>query len=280
MAQPAWSPDQIARYTCYRTPQPLTIDGQLDKPAWQAALKSPRFVDTVTGAPGWYDTRAACLWDDDYLYVGFWVEEPYIEAHLTERDSIIFGENDVEVFIDGGDCYYEFELNALGTIYEIMFIWRDAYLKGGRFDVPEFDLTEREVFSFAGDYDRQLGSFWCGTHPRGPRWAFLDWDFPGLKWAVQVDGRLNDPTTPDRGWTAEIAFPWNGMHWLRNGRSVPPLPGDVWRLFFGRFQKAVPSGVELSPHPAWVWSPHGIYDTHLPERFPYVTFSEREVLTP
>lgn len=280
MTQPAWSPDQIARYTCYRTPQPLAIDGRLDKPAWQAAPRSPRFVDTVTGAPGWYDTRAACLWDDDYLYVGFWIEEPYVEAHLTARDSIIFGENDVEVLIDGGDCYYEFELNALGTIYEVMFIWRDAYLKGGRFDVHEFDLIEREVFSFAGDYDRQPASFWRGTHPRGPRWAFLDWDLPGLKWAVQVDGRLNDPTTPDRGWTAEIAFPWKGMHWLRDGRPVPPLPGDVWRLFFGRFQKATTSGVELSPHPAWVWSPHGIYDTHLPERFPYVTFSEREVLAP
>jgi len=50
---------------------------------------------------------------------------------------LIFRENDVEVFIDGGDCYYEFEINALGTIYEVFFIWQDAYKRGGRFDVPE-----------------------------------------------------------------------------------------------------------------------------------------------
>ena len=61
-------------------------------------------------------------------------------AAQTERDSLIFHENDVEVFIDGGDCYYEFEINALGTIYEVFFIWRDAYRRGSRFDVPEFDL--------------------------------------------------------------------------------------------------------------------------------------------
>ncbi len=41
------------------------------------------------------------------------------EAHLTERDSIIFQESDVEVFIDGGDAYYELEINALGTLHEV-----------------------------------------------------------------------------------------------------------------------------------------------------------------
>ncbi len=284
MTQPAWSPKQIARYTCLRTPEPLLVDGRLrgrlDQPVWQAVCKSQPFVDTVTGAPGFYDTRAACLWDDGYLYVGFWVQEPCVEAQLTERDSIIFTENDVEILIDGGDCYYEFELNALSTIYEVLFVWRDAYTRGSRFDVPEFDLLEREVYSFAGDYDRQPRTFWRGTHPRGARWAFTDWDLPGLKWAVHVDGVLNDNSTPDRGWTAEVAIPWQGLTWLANGRSLPPSSGDTWRIFFGRFQKLMPSGVELSPHPAWVWSPHGIYDTHLPERWPFITFSDREVQLP
>lgn len=31
-----------------------------------------------------HDTRAAVLWDDEHLYVGYWVEEPYVEATLTE----------------------------------------------------------------------------------------------------------------------------------------------------------------------------------------------------
>ena len=69
------------------------------------------------------------MWDDENFYVSFWIEEPFIEAHQTERDSLVFLENDVEVFIDGGDCYYEFEINALGTVYEVFFVWRDAESK-------------------------------------------------------------------------------------------------------------------------------------------------------
>ena len=267
----------VARYTCYRTHAPIQIDGLLDERAWAQAPRSHRFVDMASGSPGFYDTRMAALWDDEYLYIGFWVEEPFVEAHHTERDAIIFQENDVEVFIDGGDCYYELEINALSTIYELMFIWRDAYKRGSRFDVPEFDLYERQVYSFGGDYDREPASFWRGTHPRGTRWAFLDWDFPGLQVATHVDGTLNDHGDLDRGWTVEIALPWSGMGWLANGRSLPPQDGDTWRMFFGRFQKLMNAGHEVSPHPAWVLSPHGEYDTHQPARFPYVTFSTTDV---
>lgn len=277
MTSPVCSDETIARYTCYRTAQPLQIDGSLTKPAWLNAPKSQRFVDMTTGTPGYFDTRMAALWDDTNLYIGFWVEEPQVEAHHTQRDSLIFQENDVEVFIDGGDCYYELEINALATVYEVLFIWRDAYKRGSRFDVPEFDLLEREVFTFAGNDDRDLTTFWRGAHPRGTRWAFTDWDFPGLQVAVQVQGSLNDPSTLDKGWTAEIALPWSGMKWLANGRSLPPTPGDVWRIFFGRFQKLMNAGNEVQPHPAWVMSPHGVYDTHKPECFPYVTFSSTEV---
>jgi hypothetical protein len=267
----------IAQYICYHTQRTLKVDGLLNEPAWEKAPKSPRFVDMAAGTPGFYDTRMASLWDDDYLYVGFWIEEPFVEAHHTERDAIIFQENDVEVFIDGGDCYYELEINALGTLYEVMFIWRDAYTRGSRFDVPEFDLLERQVFSFGGDYDRQPASFWWGTHPRGPRWAFLDWDFPGLRVATHIDGTLNDSSDIDQGWTVEIAFPWSGMTWLADGRSLPPQDGDTWRIFFGRFEKLMNAGREIEPHPAWVLSPHGVYDTHQPACFPYVTFSKTDV---
>lgn len=271
------SEEQIAHYTCLRTSQPITIDGNLDKPVWAKAPRSTRFVDMASGSPGFFDTRMAALWDDENLYIGFWVEEPFIQAHHTERDSVIFQENDVEVFIDGGDCYYELEINALATIYEVMFIWRDAYQKGSRFDVPEYDVHERQAFTFGGDYDRHPASFWRGTHPRGTRWAFLDWDFPGIKVATQINGTLNDDSVVDQGWTCEIALPWSGMKWLANGRSLPPNDGDTWRIFFGRFQQLMNAGQEVQPHPAWVLSPHGVYDTHQPDCFPYVKFSAQEI---
>ncbi len=256
---------------CYRTRGPLTINGALDKLAWQKAPKSPRFVDMASGSQGWFDTRAAALWDDDNFYVAFWVDEPFVEAHQAERDSIIFRENDVEVFIDAGDCYYEFEINALGTIYEVFFIWRDAFGRGTRFDTPEFDLYERKVYSFGGDFDRQPASFWDGTHPRKTRWAFLDWDFPGLKSDVRVQGTLNDNSDIDRGWTVELAFPWKGMGPLANGRACPPLPGDAWRMFFGRFEQLSAGGQAVSP--AWAMNAHGISDTHQPHCFSFVDFN-------
>lgn len=264
-------------YTCYRTSRPPTITGDLSQAVWKLAPRSPRFSDMVTGDPGYFDTRAAALWDDENLYIAFDVEEPFVEAHLTERDSLIFSENDVEVFIDGGDCYYEFEINARNTVYEVLFVWKDSFGPGTRFDVPEFDVTTRDAVTFGGNFDRTDAHFWRGTHPRGLRWAFLDWDLPGLRSAVRVDGVMNDRSVVDRGWTVEVAFPWSGMKWLANGRPVPPREGDEWRLFFGRFQKFVHGGVELSPHPAWVWTPHGVYDTHQPQSWTTIRFSNQNV---
>lgn len=268
------SDETASHYTCYRTRTPLAVTGRLDETAWQIVPKSPRFVDMATGAPAIFDTRAAALWDDENLYIGFWIEEPFVAAALTERDSLIFNENDVEVFIDGGDCYYEFEINALNTIYEVFFIWQDAYTRGSRFDVPEFDLLSHKALSFGGNYDRNAETFWRGTHPRGVRWAFLDWDFPGLKSAVSIDGTLNDRTVVSKGWRMELALPWRGMKWLANGRSVPPGARDVWRIFFGRFEKLEIAGALPQPQPAWSWGKHGVLDTHLPECWTRVQFSQ------
>ena len=259
---------EAVRYTCYRTPSPITIDGDLNKTAWQRANKSPRFVDMISGALGFFDTHAAALWDDEALYVAFWVEEPFVEAKLTQRDATIFQENDVEVFIDGGDCYYEFEINALNTIYEVFFIWKDAY---GKFDEREFDVHSRQAYTFGGNHDRDALTFWRGTHPRGLRWAFTDWDFPGVRTAVQVNGTLNDSSDIDKGWTVEIAFPWAGMTHLAGGRSLPPQDGDTWRIFFGRFGKLAVGNTIVGN--AMSWDRIGDNDNHLPERFTHVSFS-------
>lgn len=39
---------------------------------------------------------------------------------------------DIEVFIDGGDCYSELGVNAANTVYEVFFVWRDEYTPGVR----------------------------------------------------------------------------------------------------------------------------------------------------
>ncbi len=261
----------LTHYTCFRTPKRIGVDGRLDKPAWQKAAKSGRFVDLVSGVPGFLETRMAALWDDENLYVAFWVEEPNVRARLTERDAFVWTENDVEVFIGGEDCYYEFQLNALGTIYEVFYIWQDAYVKGGRFDVPEFDLLGRKVDVLGGFQDAMR----FGKHRRGRRWAFMDWDLPGLKAAASVQGTINDPSNIDRGWTAEIAFPWKGLTALAGTRSLPPRDGDVWRMDFSRFELLEYCGVKAEPHPGWALNRHGVYDSHIPECFSFIHFSEQ-----
>jgi hypothetical protein len=266
-----WPQDKIAHYTAYRAGGPIQVDGFLNEACWKRAPLSPRFSDLIRGHPGVHDTRAAVLWDDQFLYVGYWIEEPFVEATLTERDAPIYENNDVELFIAGPDAYYEFEINALGTIYEVFFIWEDAYERSGYDRIPEFRRNAQGA--------RPFGGVGYQTHPRGNRIGYWNWDFPGLKCAVQIDGTLNDNSDRDRGWTVEVALPWTGMKWLAmpGNRSLPPNDNDVWRMDFSRFNQ-YKEALPVVDSSGWAWSPHGIWDSHIPELFTHVHFSTTPVL--
>ncbi len=254
------------RYVCHRTEEALTIDGRLDESAWLRARQSSPFADIVTGEPAWLSTSVSLLWDDQFLYLGYRVEEPDVRAGLTVRDSKIWEENDVEFFIAGQDGYYELEINALNTIYEVFWIWKDILKPGHQYyGRPEFDPETNRVMTLAG-----VGGH---VHPRGERWGFLDWDYPGLQHAVDVQGTLNDSGDSDLGWTVELALPWEGLKLLADGRSLPPEPGDEWRIDCSRFQSFSLQGEPLKRSAGWTWTRHGHYDSHLPERFSIVEFS-------
>jgi len=255
--------NEIARYTAFRISDTIRIDGKLDEPVWQVAPTSPRFVDIITGEPALYDTRAMVIWDDRHLYVAYRVEEPNVQAKYTQQNDPIYYDNDVELFIAGPDAYYEFELNAYNTTYEVFFIWEEAYESGGFAAAPEFARSRLRPFNGVG----------FTTHPRGRRLGQFAWTFPGKQNAVHIDGTLNDSSKSDRGWTVELAFPWTGFRWLAtDGRSVPPRHGDVWRMDFSRFNtyKAPPPAQDSG---GWVWTRHGVWDSHIPECFVFVEFS-------
>lgn len=262
---------EIPHYNAYKVAKTPKIDGRLDEEVWQVAPVSPRFRDLISGEKTIHDTKAAVLWDDDYLYVGFWIEEPNIQASLTERDAPIYMDNDVELFVAGRDAYYEFEVNAFGTIYEVFFIWDEAFEKSGFNSLAEFNRDASEVRPFNG-----VG---YKTHPRGKRIAYFNWDFPGLKHAVFIDGTINDDSDRDRGWTVELALPWSGMYALALGdnRNLPPHHQDTWRMDFSRFNqyKETPP---VGDSGGWAWSPHGIWDSHIPECFTYIHFLNEDVL--
>jgi len=262
---------ETPHYVAHRTAAKLQIDGRLDEYVWQHAPRSPRFRDMIYGEEAIHDTRAAVLWDDEYLYVAYWIEEPDLQATLTERDAPIYQNNDVEFFIAGQDGYYEFEINSFGTIYEVLFIWDEAN-KDGSYDKIEglgVDQAGRTPFFGVGYKD----------HPRGPRTGFFKWDLPGLLTAVSLDGTINDSSDRDRGWTVELAIPWDGLEILAKAdkRSLPPEDHDVWRMDFSRFNQYKEAPPSRDPG-GWVWSPHGTWDSHVPECFTYIHFSEADVL--
>lgn len=232
-------------YVCLRAPGAATIDGRLDKPFWRHAPWTEPFVDIegpTKPAPR-FRTRAKMLWDEQFFYIGAELEEPHVWATLTEHDSVIFQDNDFEVFLDpDGDNhrYYEIEINALGTVWDLLLA--RPYRNGGP--------------------------------------AINAWEIPGLKSAVHIDGTLNDPRDEDRGWSVEMALPWKVLAECA-GRPAPPKDGERWRVNFSRVQwrHTVVDGrygkVLGLKEDNWVWSPQWAIDMHRPEHWGYVQFSTR-----
>jgi hypothetical protein len=242
-------------YVCYRTSSRPGIDGRLDEPAWRAAPWTEPFVDIEgdTRPRPRFSTRAKMLWDADYLYVAAELEEPDAWATLTGRDSVVYNDNDFEVFVDpDGDTqnYYELEVNPLGTVFDLML--PRPYRDGGP--------------------------------------AIVAWDIAGLQSAVNVRGTLNRAGDSDDGWTVEIALPWRVLREAAPGRR-PPREGEQWRVNFsrvewrfdlrqGRYVKRMdPATGKPLACDNWVWSPQGAIDMHMPERWAFVQFSGAEAGT-
>lgn len=256
---------EVLEYTAPFAVDAPVIDGRLDEAVWRSAPISPRYVDLISGSRTLHDTRATILWDDTFLYLGIRVEEPLVRARFTENNAPIYEDNDIEVFIAGPDAYYEFEVNALNTTYEVFFLWEDRWKQSGLANAPEFAPENLRPFNGVG----------FTRHPRGPRWGNFRWHFPGKRTAVHVDGTLNDDRDRDRGWSVELAFPWAGMRWLAtDGRALPPREGDVWRIDLSRFnqyREAAPA----KDSGGWALSPHRVWDSHIPECFPKVRFTRK-----
>jgi hypothetical protein len=255
--------EDIPHYTAHKISDTLTVDGKLDEDFWKNGPRSNPFRDMISGADAYLNTQAAVLWDDQNLYVGYWIEEPQVTATLTRRDAPIYKDNDVELFIAGPDGYYEFEINSFGTIYEVLFFWMDAYEKKGYDTLPGFNRNVKGAKGFNGVGYR---------HPRGRRIGFWNFDMPGLRSAVHINGTINNNHDKDKGWTVEIAIPWTSLKILAqgDGRALPPSQGDTWRMDFSRFNVKKGSANDAG---GWAWSPHGVWDSHVPECFTYIKFS-------
>lgn len=238
-------------YLCHRAPGPVPMDGKLDHDVWKAAPWTDLFVDIEGSKQPMprHATRVKMLWDDENWYIGADLEEPHLWATLTEHDSIMFLDNDFEVFIDpDGDnhLYYELELNALNTTWDLLL--NKPYKDGG---VP-----------------------------------ISNWEMMGVKTAVHLRGTLNDPSDQDDGWSLVIAMPWMAIMESQerpDSRGIRnpwcPSEGMTWRVNFSRVEwdLEIVDGqyrkIDGRPEHNWVWSPQEVIDMHRPEHWGYVQFT-------
>ncbi len=247
--QPAVVPQQVPLeappgYVCLRTAKAPNIDGNINDDCWTAAPWSGEFQDiegSIRPKPT-HRTRFKMLWDDQGFYLAAEIIEPHVWATITQRDAVMFYDNDFEVFFSPDDdthAYAEIELNALNTLWDLLLT--KPYIEGGL--------------------------------------AFNDWNITGFQSAVKVQGTLNDPSDIDTGWTIEMFWPWKNLQELNN-KTVPPQNGSRYRMNMSRVEwdTTIENGkyvkVPKKPEHNWVWAPTGVIDIHRPHRWGYVVFTD------
>ena len=252
-------------YDCLRTGTPIRIDGKLDEPVWQRVTWSAPFVKMDTGAPVCLDSRVALVWDDTYLYAAYRYKDHEIwGTHVEHHDHVYHNDSDAEIFIQGNGVYYELGVNPINTIYEVFWTWLEPV-------VDRRDVERLNHFFSTEDFLYFLPR----TNERLGRIGEKEWELPGLKVAVQVDGTLNCPDIVDTGWTVEFALPWESLKALQNA-NTPPQPGDVWRIGASRRQHFHDEeGNNTSVD--WSWNRHGTINMHVPERWTRVRFVDQVV---
>ena len=233
-------------YVVAKTKKPLKIDGKAEK-AWEQAPFSEPFLDIEGALPVTYNTQMKMLWDENYLYVFARLEEPHVWGTLKRRDTIIYLNNDFEVFIDPSpntETYAEIEINALNTVWDLLL-----------------------------DKPYRVGGF-----------ANFHWNLDALKTAVHVNGTLNVSKDTDSGWSVEMAIPMKALIELKNDHRQAIQEGDQWRMNFSRVQwdhdiiqgKYTRKKIDgkLQPEHNWVWSNQTQINMHMPENWGIVQFTE------
>lgn len=152
----------------------ITLDGKADEAAWKRAQVIDTFYVPWLGAkarPARTATKARLLWDREYLYFFADMEDTDLYADVKEHDGMTWNNDVFELFFQPAadkPGYYEFQVNALGTIMD-MFLPRRG----------------------AGGYQRFKS----------------DGDFH-IDAKVQLRGTLNRWQDKDQGWSVEGRIPW------------------------------------------------------------------------
>lgn len=239
-------------YMCKKAKTPFILNGKVEnKEFWDNAQFTEYFID-IQGkqmTTPRFKTRVKMLWDNENMYFGAVLEGGEIWATLTERDSIIYQDNDFEIFIDPNSDtheYYEFEINALNTVWDLLLTM--PYRDGGR--------------------------------------AVNAFDIQGLQTAIYIDGEINEVNPKNKKWSVEVAIPFSVLRQCDEDFNQNPKPSDYYRVNFsrvhwqveefnGKYKKKINTKTNLPyPEDNWVWSASGLINVHYPETWGFVFFVE------
>ncbi|MSV30900.1 MAG: c-type cytochrome [Bryobacterales bacterium] len=110
----------FAQYSIQRTVSPIHIDGKLDEPAWRDARSMGDFTFNWYQSGEKEQTVAKMLWDDENLYVSWYVRDKHISAYEKRRHGPVSKDDCVEIFVAPNPAkagnYYTWEINAIGTM--------------------------------------------------------------------------------------------------------------------------------------------------------------------
>lgn len=212
----------------------IIIDGIADELVWQDAPVCT-LGDAVTGEIPQWITEVRFLHDGNYLYALFAVKDGDLVNSVTGRDASLYQQDVIELFIDpdgDGLYYYEFEWNCTGQVFDAL------------------------VASAPGQ-----------PLPAGAS-AQLDLSYTAVNssWAVHPVGTPNQPGDTDSGLVAEIRIAWADLG--HNNGTLPPSTGDTLRLNAYRIEYQGPDIV--STWKLQAWSPTGVENFHVPEKFGYL----------
>ncbi len=186
----------------------IKIDGKLNESFWANAQTGGKFWKTDGSNMSEAQTNVMVAMDDKNLYFAFDVEDEDITATLKNNDDPIYDHDDVvEVFIDGDGDKDEY--------------WEMQVSAGG----VKFDS------SFKGGPRQNQDKAWDSK----------------MRYAVTLDGTLNDHTDKDKGWKVEIAIPWET---IADSKNIPPKDGDIWKTYFYRIDRN--GGDKQDEFTAWV----------------------------
>ncbi len=132
----------LSNYNVTRTTGTITFDGKLDEADWKRAEEFV-MVEATKGGKAPLKTTMRLLWDDKYLYIAYYCEDPDAWATWENEDDPMWDEEVVEFFIDPvgtGFTYYEHEINPINQKVDL-FIINSGKRNNGKFTAGKTGIS-------------------------------------------------------------------------------------------------------------------------------------------